>query len=957
MKRRLELWSLVCAAFAIGWIAAPLAQGAAQAPPWQGRPGKANWLIDGGDPQKNAWQRNETLITKESVRNMKLAWKLQLDNQPRQMHNLFPPLIVSDVTTADGPKEIAIVAGISDNLYGIDVARGTQLWKRKFDSTFVEPTGGRGPGVLCPGGLTATPVIGPADAAGKYIAYVISWDGRLRKVDVATGAEIEPAEPFLPPNGKPYALNLRDNVLYTTTAQGCGGNPNAFYSYDLATKKVGQYLPGSGGMWPRSGPTLGKDGTLYAGSGDGDYYPERQIYGQSIIGAKQDPETKAMVMKDWFAPTNAFWLRKRDLDMNVTGPIFDWKGKEYLVQSSKECRLWLLDTAALGGEDHRTPVYRTPLVCNEDVNFAATGTWGALASWEDKDGTRYVLMPFWGPKHSQFKAPIEYGEVTRGAVAAFKLEEKPAGKVVLTPVWLSRDMDQAEPPVVAGTSVVFAYGSGENTAQADPALGLGFNTAANRIAHSTHATLYALDAHTGKELWSSGDQITSFNHFSGLSVANGRVYIGTYDGMLYCFAVGPGATAACPRRFRLKPAATRVDLVVPEAPVNANQARLLVGAAIVAAAAAASALHAQNREWTTANGDAQRNSWVRTDPRLTKDAVQKGEFKFLWKTKLNGDNRQLNSLTQPILLDRLISHRGFKALAFVGTSSERIFAIDTDLNRIYWEHVINYSSIAPPANSSWECPGGLTAAFTRPTLVAPPAFGAGRGGGRSGSSVGEPGRGAPSLQQPAQAQGRGRGNDPTPPAAGRANAPAAPAAPQGRGAPSPGNGGGPTENVFVLASDGLVRALNTHNGTERFPGDAVPAGECQGRRIDPGRRRALHRDVERLRIGAERRLRARRQRRGIPSPSPGRPVARALPAVPVRRWGRTERSTSPRARRRRSAPRGRRREDHGLCELGGGARAEDPEGQGLVHGPRRRLQRDPRRLSPQRQGPRRCHRQ
>ena len=250
--------------------------------------------------------------------------------------------------------------------------------------------------------------------------------------------------------------------------------------------------------------------------------------------------------------------------------------------------------------------------------------------------------------------------------------------------------------------------------------------------------------------------------------------------------------------------------------MNANHKRLLAGAAIVAVSAAV-ALQAQNREWTTANGDAQKNSWVRTDPRLTKDAVQKGEFKFLWKTKLNGETRQLNSLTQPILLDRLISHRGFKALAFVGTSSERIFAIDTDLNRVYWEHVINYSSIAPPANSSWECPGGLTAAFTRPTLVAPPAFAAGRGGGRSGSSVGEPGRGAPSLQQQAGQAGRGRGNDPAPPAAGRANAPAAPGAPQGRGAPSPGNGGGPTENVFVLASDGLVRALNTHNGTERFP--------------------------------------------------------------------------------------------------------------------------------------------
>ena len=54
--------------------------------------------------------------------------------------------------------------------------------------------------------------------------------------------------------------------------------------------------------------------------------------------------------------------------------------------------------------------------------------------------------------------------------------------------------------------------------------------------------------------------------------------------------------------------------------MNANRKRLLAGAAIVAVSAAV-ALQAQNREWTTANGDAQKNSWVRTDPRLTKDAV------------------------------------------------------------------------------------------------------------------------------------------------------------------------------------------------------------------------------------------------------------------------------------------------------------------------------------------------
>ena len=100
---------------------------------------------------------------------------------------------------------------------------------------------------------------------------------------------------------------------------------------------------------------------------------------------------------------------------------------------------------------------------------------------------------------------------------------------------MSRDMNRAEPPVVAN-GIVFAYGNGENTEQAYPERGL-YDYSPERIKHSTHAVLYALDAETGKELYSSGDQITSFNHFSGLSVANGRVYIATYDSTLYCFGL------------------------------------------------------------------------------------------------------------------------------------------------------------------------------------------------------------------------------------------------------------------------------------------------------------------------------------------------------------------------------------------------------------------------------------
>jgi len=503
---------------------------------------KADWLTDGGDPQRTAWQRNETILTKTTVKDMKLLWKIKLENEPRQMHSLFPPLIAGTVATAAGTKEIAIVAGVSDNIYGIDVDSGTLLWKKHFDSTFQEQTGGRGGGTLCPGGLTATPVLDQA-APGKYIAYAVSWDGRLRKLDVATGEEIEPPALFLPPNGKPYGLNLVNGVIYTTTAQGCGGNPNNFYSYDLATKKVGNFNPGSGGLWPRTGPSVGKDGTVYAGSGDGDYVPSQQIYGQALIGVKQNPQSKALELKDWYAPINAYWMRKRDLDFTTSSPIFDYKGKEYIVSSSKECRIWLLDTSAMGGEDHRTPVDRTPLICNEEVNFTM-GVWGALASWQDAKGTRWVLTPFWGPKHSRFEAPIEHGQIVYGAVAAFKVVDNPkTGRPQMIPAWISRDMYMADPPVIAN-GVVYAYGSGESTTQRWPEPG-HTGGSPGRIQESTHAVLYALDAENGDELWSSGDQITSWNHFSGLSVANGRVYIDTYDGTLYCFGAAslPARTA------------------------------------------------------------------------------------------------------------------------------------------------------------------------------------------------------------------------------------------------------------------------------------------------------------------------------------------------------------------------------------------------------------------------------
>lgn len=491
----------------------------------------ADWPTDGGNPQRTAWQQDETILNKSNVGNMKLLWSVKLDNVPREMHSLLPPLIAGQVKTNNGSKQIAVEAGSSDNVYAIDVASGTIMWSKHFDYQNEKPQQPGG-GPLCPGGLVATPVLGPPDPSGARTVYVASSDGRLHTLSVADGEDKAPPAPFLPPNAKAYALNLYDNYIYSTTAQGCGGNPNRIWDINLADNKVNSFEPrGGGGLWGRTGAAIGFDGSVYAPTGDGEFNPAEKMYSEALIAVS----TKDLQLKDYYGPPNAAFMWKRDLDMQVTPAVFKYKDRELVATSSKECRIFLLDGKSLGGEDHRTALVRTPKVCNEEVNFAAAGVWGAMASWQSADGTRYVLAPFWGPVHPQFKAPISYGPVTTGAIVAFKVEEQ-NGKMALTPAWLSRNMDMAEPPVIAN-GIVFAYGSGESNVQVTPEQGLAANTSAQRVKNSTHATLYAFDAETGKELWSSGNTIKSFAHWSGLSVANGRVYIGTYDSILYSFGL------------------------------------------------------------------------------------------------------------------------------------------------------------------------------------------------------------------------------------------------------------------------------------------------------------------------------------------------------------------------------------------------------------------------------------
>ena len=496
-----------------------------------------DYLTVGGDAARSGWLKDEKVISKANVGQIKLLWSAKLPSTPRQMHNLFSPLVAQSLSTPSGVKEVAIVAGVSDDLWGLDAKTGAVLWSKHFPA---EGLTGQGPqnGTLCPGGQTAAPTMQKLPD-GTYKVWALSGDGRLWQINAATGAEMAPPEKFAPPAGKAYALNLWGDMIYTVQAQGCGGATYQMDGYNIKTRRTTALYPGGGGLWGRRGAMVDPEGRVYEGTGDGPYDPEHLQLGTALIQAKPDANGQ-LQMLSWFAPPNVNYMYKHDLDMNDTPLAIDYSGHKLFIGTSKECKLWLLDRDNFGGGTstlHRSTLATSDLICNDRQQYDAAGVWGSIGAWINGRNEAWVYTPFWGPKSEDFNPPLTYKPApVKGGVSAHQISLV-NGKWKLTPKWLSEDMNMAEEVLVAN-GLVFAYGSGENTEQAgvDGSWDKPAPTG-SRIQKSTHATLYVLDADTGKTLWSSGNEITSWNHFSGITVANGKIYLGTFDGTTWCFGV------------------------------------------------------------------------------------------------------------------------------------------------------------------------------------------------------------------------------------------------------------------------------------------------------------------------------------------------------------------------------------------------------------------------------------
>ncbi len=493
----------------------------------------ASWLTFGGGPQRNGWAQDETAISVDTVKGLQLLWKVKLDNEPKQLNSLTTPVVVNPVYTNQGAETYVVVGGSSDNLYIVDADTGKVAWQKHFTNEAPPPAGNSGTGsYFCPDALNDTPLITQSQTGPTV--YVISIDGKLHALNLVNGEDRFPPKQFVPAYSKNWSLNSFGNFIYTSTSQGCGHAKSGVWGMDVSSpdKPVISFQsdPFGGGIWGRGGASIGSNGILYAATGDGPFDSATGKYGDTLVAlSPQD-----LKLLDYYTPANSTYLTRKDLDMgNITPVVFTYKGRELIVGSGKEGALFLADAKSLGGETHRKPLFQGPLYANEGADIAGHGFWGAFATWEDSKGARWLYAPAWGPSAAKAPAfPMINGPAPDGSVMAFKVQDKD-GQPVLVPAWISHNMAVPEPPVIAN-GVVFSISSGEFIRQVKENGQL--YTAQERIARTTdHATLYAFDAQTGKELFSSGKIMPSFTHFGAVAVSDGRVYTSTYDSTLYAF--------------------------------------------------------------------------------------------------------------------------------------------------------------------------------------------------------------------------------------------------------------------------------------------------------------------------------------------------------------------------------------------------------------------------------------
>lgn len=454
------------------------------------------------DLNRTGWNPNEAELTPANISRL-----LLLGSNPLDGAVFAQPLIVQSVNTPDGSMDLLLSCTMNNSCYAFRVnAPGTIEWHTSLPVVpITTPDLDLYAGQV---GCLNTPAIDPTTNT-LYVACasnVPSWV--LFAIDIRTGTILRSVIVTATFNG--FVFNPAQHMMRPAVTLA-NGNVYLFagsygdvapwqgwaFAYNAQTfTQVGVFCTApnttGGSIWMAGGgAAVDASGNLYVVTGNGAFDGSTQ-FSDSLL--KFSP---ALQLLDWFTPSNWPTINSTDEDLATDRTILI-PGTNLLTMSGKDFRLFVLNGSGLGHLG-ATPVqlYQMP----GTANFMS-GAYGSAF------GNGQLYIP-----------------TTTGGISRFVFN----GSTFNTPA------NTATLPVnYPGPAALSISSNGTQD------MLLWATTPANGQSadhSSAPGVLRVLDPTTLQELWNSGTTLGTLAKFAAPTVANGRVYVATFDGHIQVYGL------------------------------------------------------------------------------------------------------------------------------------------------------------------------------------------------------------------------------------------------------------------------------------------------------------------------------------------------------------------------------------------------------------------------------------
>jgi hypothetical protein len=511
-------------------------QAAPPPPPPTGTTG-TNVTTYHNDNARSGQNLSETILTPSNV-NSSMFGKLfvitvdgKVDAEPLYLAKVSIP--------GQGAHNVLYVATEHDSVYGFDADSGTMLWQVSMLAAGETTSDDHGCGQVTPEiGVTSTPVIDPqAGAHGTIYVVAMSKDGsgnyhqRLHALDVTTGAEefggpqnIQASFPgtgdnssggnviFAPGQHEERAsLLLLNGVVYTGWSSHCDFRPYTgwimgFDQSTLTQVSVLNVTPdgNEGSVW-MSGAGLAADtsGNIFLLDANGTFdsaldangFPSQGDFGNAFL--KISTANQGLAVADYFEMFNQGAENGSDEDLGSGGALLlpdftDGSGqtRHLAVGAGKDSNIYVVDRDAMGK-------------FNPNTNNIYQELQGALS------GSVFSMPAY-------FNNTIYYGAVGDN-IKAFVIGNAKLAGTPASQTGNAFGYPGATPGISAnGTSNAIVWAA-ENSGSA--------------VLHAYDATNLSHELYNSNQASGGRDQFGAGNKFITPMITNGKVYVGTTNGV------------------------------------------------------------------------------------------------------------------------------------------------------------------------------------------------------------------------------------------------------------------------------------------------------------------------------------------------------------------------------------------------------------------------------------------